>query len=108
MSRRPTPSSKKSSGRTARYACAAVPPTGSVQRVLRRQPARAPDAVGWDELPWMKFPTQPRRQFLRFAQTVRELGCVEDEVGFERLLAKVGTHGIARMTENQDPVSSAP
>jgi len=78
---------------------------GSSQRALGRQPRGAPGAIGWDELPWMKFPTPPRRQFLRFAETVRGLGCVEDEVGFERLLAKIGTHGVNRTPENQGSIS---
>jgi hypothetical protein len=80
-------------------------PVGSAHRALRRQPRGAPGAIGWDELPWMKFPTQPRRQFLRFAETVRALGYVEDEAGFGRLLATIGTHGKDRTPENQGPVS---
>jgi Transposase zinc-ribbon domain len=80
---------------------AVIKSAGCPQRTLCRQPAVGPGAVGWDELPWMKFPTQPKRQFLRFAETVRELGCVEDEAGFERLLAMIGTHGIDRSPENR-------
>jgi hypothetical protein len=56
----------------------------------------------------MKFPTQPRRQFLRFAETVRAFGCGEDEVGFERLLATIGTHSANRTPGSQGPVFSAP
>jgi hypothetical protein len=40
----------------------------------------------------MQFPIQPRRQFLRFVETVREFGCVEDEGRFERLLIMIGTN----------------
>ena len=57
-----------------------------------RRPARAPIAIGWDQLPWMQFPTPPRRQFLRFVETVRELGCVEDEGIFDQMLAEMGTY----------------
>jgi hypothetical protein len=39
----------------------------------------------------MQFPTQPRRQFLRFVETVQEFGCVEDEPKFERLLSMIGS-----------------
>jgi len=63
---------------------------GRRQRALRRGPTWAPGADGWEELPWIKFPRQPTRQFLRFADTVRQLGCPEDEMGFERLLAAIG------------------
>lgn len=62
----------------------------------RRRPTRAPHAIGWDELPWMQFPIQPRRQFLRFVETVREFGCVEDEVRFEQLLAMIGNNPVNR------------
>jgi hypothetical protein len=61
-----------------------------------RRPGRAPNAIGWDELPWMQFPTQPRRQFLRFVETVEEFGCVEDEGRFERLLSMIGTGRVNR------------
>ena len=57
-----------------------------------RVPARGSNAIGWNELPWMQFPTQPRRQFLRFVETVRCLGCIEDGGEFDRLLLKMGTH----------------
>jgi len=45
-----------------------------------------------EELPWVQFSIQPRRQFLRFVETVREFGCVEDEERFEQLLAMIGTN----------------
>jgi Transposase zinc-ribbon domain len=60
----------------------------------RQRPGRGPFTIGWDELPWMQFPIQPRRQFLRFAETVREFGCVEDEGRFERLLMVIGTNPV--------------
>ena len=81
---------------------------GSWQRALRRQPEWAPGAVGWEELPWLKFPRQPTRQFLRFADTVRQLGCSEDEVSFERLLAAVGAPAPKGAPDIQDRPSSAP
>jgi len=62
----------------------------------RRRPRRAPNTISWDELPWMQFPIQPRRQFLRFVETVREFGCVEDEGRFERLLTMIGTNPVNR------------
>jgi hypothetical protein len=73
---------------------------GHSQCSSRRRPSRAPDTIGWDELPWMQFPMQPRRQFLRFVETVREFGCVEDNGRFERLLTMIGTSPVnrARMT----------
>jgi hypothetical protein len=64
---------------------------GCSQRPSRRRPRRAPSTIGWEELPWMQFPTQPRRQFLRFVETVQEFGCVEDEPKFERLLSMIGS-----------------
>jgi hypothetical protein len=82
-----------------------VAPAGGRQRVLRRQPIPAPGAIGWDELPWVKFPTQPRRQFRRFVETVRELGCIEEEAGFERLLATLGTQEASLTPENRRPAS---
>ena len=51
----------------------------------------------------MKFPRQPTRQFLRFADTVLQLGCIEDEVGFEQLLAALGMHGASRTTDTPEP-----
>jgi hypothetical protein len=42
----------------------------------------------------MQFPTQPRRQFLRFVETAREFGCVEDEARFERLLGMIGINPV--------------
>ena len=61
-----------------------------------QRPSRRPYTIGWEELPWMQFPIQPRRQFLRFVETVREFGCVEDEGRFERLLAMIGTNPVNR------------
>jgi Transposase zinc-ribbon domain len=72
--------------------CQAV---GRTQPPSRRRPGRAPDTIGWDELPWMEFPIRPRRQFLRFVETVREFGCVEDEERFERLLAMIGINPVS-------------
>ena len=69
---------------------------GRSERPSRRCPSRAPDTIGWDELPWMQFPIQPRRQFLRFVETVREFRCVEDEERFERLLTMIGTNLVNR------------
>jgi hypothetical protein len=66
------------------------------QRLSRRRPRQAPNAIGWDELPWMQFPIQPRRQFLRFVETVREFGCVQDENRFEQLLTMIGTNLVNR------------
>jgi hypothetical protein len=62
----------------------------------RRRPRRALNTIGWDELPWMQFPIQPRRQFLRFVETVREFGCVEDEGRFEQVLKMIGTNLVNR------------
>jgi hypothetical protein len=68
------------------------------QMVVRRQhwsrarPSREPHTIGWDELPWMQFPVRPRRQFLRFVETVQEFGCVEDDRNFEQLLMMIGTN----------------
>jgi len=56
-----------------------------------RRPGRAPSTIGWDELPWLQFPIQPRRQYLRFVETVREFDCVEDGGKFERLLTIIGS-----------------
>jgi transposase-like zinc ribbon protein len=70
---------------------------GYGQRGLRQIPAWAPGTIGWDELPWVKFPRQPTRQFLRFADTVRQLGCSEDEARFERLLAAIATDAPSSM-----------
>jgi len=62
---------------------------GRWRHTLRQGPAWAPKAIGWEELPWLQFPRQPTRQFLRFADTVRQLGCSAEEGGFERLLAAI-------------------
>ena len=66
------------------------------RRPARRRPERMPNTIGWVELPWMQFPMPPRRQFLRFVETVREFGCVEDEERFERLLTTIGTTSVNR------------
>jgi hypothetical protein len=88
-----------------------TPPTrtlGRWQRALRQGSAWAPGATGWEELPWMNFPRQPTRQFLRFADTVRQLGCVEDEVGFEQLLAAIGAQAAQCAPVIRDSTSNRP
>jgi hypothetical protein len=77
----------------------------TIDRASRRLSARAANDIGWEELPWMQFPTQPRRQFLRFAQAVRDLGCIDDDGTFARLLIKIGTHRVnrARMAPASPP-----
>jgi hypothetical protein len=81
----------------------------TIDRSQSRLPARAPNAIGWDELPWMQFPTQPRRQFLRFVETVRCLGCIEDNGEFDRLLMKMGTYRVngAGMAAPDSPAGAA-
>jgi transposase-like protein len=79
---------------------------GSWQLALRRQAERGPGAVGWGELPWMKFPRQPTRQFLRFADTVRQLGRSEHEEGFERLLAAIAAPAAKCTPDTEDAPSS--
>jgi hypothetical protein len=71
------------------------PAAGGWQRPLRRL-HRASDTIGWDELPWMQFPTQPKRQFLRFLETVRKLGCAEDEDRFDGLLTMIVTNSVSQ------------
>jgi len=68
--------------------------------------AQGPIGIGWDDLPWMQFPARPRRQFLRFVATARELGCVEDRQSFDRVLAGVGAQSVrlargSRATESK-------
>jgi transposase-like zinc ribbon protein len=62
----------------------------------RQRPKRGPYTIGWDELPWTQFPIQPRRQYLRFVETVREFGCLEDEERFEHMLTMIGTNLVNR------------
>ncbi len=81
---------------------------GRRQRALRQGPAWAAGSVDWEELPWVKFPRRPTRQFLRFADTVRHLGCLEDEVGFEQLLAAIGALTASGPPDIQDAPSSTP
>jgi Transposase zinc-ribbon domain len=69
--------------------------------------ARGPSAIGWDELPWMPFPARPRRQFLRFVETARELGCVEDGESFDRVLAEMVAQPV-RFTRGSRPAESKP
>jgi transposase-like protein len=69
--------------------------------------ARGPAAIGWDELPWMPFPARPRRQFLRFVETARDLGCVEDEESFDRVFTEVGAQ-LVRLTRSSRPAQSKP
>ena len=71
-------------------------PFGRPQRWPRRPPRRTPDTIGLDELPWVQFSIRPRRQFLRFLETVQEFGCVEDEERFERVLAMIGKTPVNR------------
>jgi len=78
------------------------------QRPLRRRPSRALNTIDWDELPWMQFPIQPRRQFLRFVETVREFGCVEDEGRFEQMLTMIGTNLVNRRRMILEASSDAP
>ena len=80
--------------------------TGAVSAERSRcRIARGPIAIGWDELPWMHFPARPRRQFLRFVATARELSCVEDKESFDRVLAEVGAQSV-RLTRGSCPVES--
>jgi Transposase zinc-ribbon domain len=74
---------------------------------LRCRIAREPIAIGWDELPWMQFPARPRRQYLRFVATARELGCVEDKEIFDRVLAEVGAQAV-RVTRGSCLAESKP
>jgi hypothetical protein len=74
----------------------------------RQRPSREPYTIGWDELPWMQFPIQPRRQFLRFVETVREFGCDADEGRFERLLMMIGTNPANRLRMIPMSLSSVP
>jgi hypothetical protein len=74
------------------------------------RPPRRPSASnssGWEELPWMQFPTRPKRQFLRFVETVRDLGCI-DEGKFDRLLKKMGTQRMIRAAMASDWPHGAP
>jgi Transposase zinc-ribbon domain len=72
---------------------------------LRCRIARGPSAIGCDERIWMSFPGRPRRQFLRFVETARELGCVEDEESFVRVLAELGARSV-RLTRDSRPAKS--
>jgi len=81
---------------------------GRSQGQSRRHSTQTSSAIGWEELPWMQFPTQPRRQFLRFVETVRDLGCLEDYGEFERLLTKLATHRTARAAMAPDAPPGAP
>jgi len=81
---------------------------GGSQGQSRRRPPRAPSAIGWDELPWMQFPTQPRRQFLRFVETARELGCLEDHGRFDRMLTKLATQRVPGVRRAPQSPSGAP
>jgi hypothetical protein len=74
---------------------------------LRCRIARGPSAIGCDELPPMPFPARPRRQFLRFVETARELGCVENEQSFDRVLAELGVRSI-RLARSSRPAKSKP
>ncbi len=58
----------------------------------------------------MQFPAQPRRQFLRFVETARELGSVGDEESFDRVLAEVGAQRVRciRMPQGARSAESPP
>ena len=73
-----------------------------IDRSPRRPSARALNSSGWEELPWLQFPTPPKRQFLRFVETVRDLGCIDDDDKFDRLLKKMGTHRMNRAAMASD------
>jgi hypothetical protein len=77
---------------------------------LAERPAQTSSTIGWDELPWMGFPARPRRQFLRFVETARELGCIGDEESFDRVLAALGTQpeGRARTPRRSPSFGSPP
>jgi hypothetical protein len=81
---------------------------GTWQRAPRRRSGQGAPAIGWEELPWVKFPRQPTRQFLRFADTVRQLGCSEDEGSFERLLAAIGRRAVRNAPEMRDSPTGTP
>jgi len=81
---------------------------GRLQCASHRRPGRATNTIGWDELPWIQFPIQPRRQYLRFVETVREFGCVEDAGRFERLLTMIGTNPVNRPRMMLETSSDAP
>jgi len=80
----------------------------TVGRSSQRHSTRTPSAIGWEELPWMQFPTQPRRQFLRFVETVRDLGCLEEYGEFDRLLTKLATHRTTNPPMSPEAPSGAP
>jgi hypothetical protein len=81
--------------------------TGVSAEQLRWRFARAAKPIGWDELTWMRSPTRPRRQFVRFVEIARELGCVEDTESFDRLLAEVSTQSVQR-TRSSRPAEPKP
>ena len=81
---------------------------GRSQGQSRRGPSRAPSAIGWDELPWMQFPTRPRRQFLRFVETVRELGYLAEDCKFDLMLTKMATHQAGRVRVQPDSSPGVP
>jgi len=76
---------------------------GLAQRSPLGRACRLLGAVGWDELPWMQVPIQPKRQFLRFIETAREFGCVDDEGSFERLLMLIGSNPVNPRTIAEAP-----
>src|SRR5271157_5532635 len=64
---------------------------GQPRRRRRAGPGRRATAaaIRLDELPWMQFPRPPRRQFLGFVETARELGCREDDGNFDQILRRL-------------------
>ena len=81
--------------------------TGVSAEQLRWRFARAARPIGLGELTWTRSPTRPRRQFLRFVEMAREVGCLEDTESFDRLLAEVGAQSVRR-TRSARPAESKP
>ena len=92
---------------TAPHRCFTHRTAGISAQQLGCRIARGPSAIGCDELPPMPFPARPRRQFLRFVETARELGCIEDEQSFDRVLAELGARSI-RLARSSRPAKSKP
>jgi hypothetical protein len=66
-------------------------PASVLAAQARDGPMPAPSSTGHDEVLRIQPPPRPRRQFLRFVKTARELGGIDDNESFDRLLAELGT-----------------